>query len=99
VRRSGREYTLFHGEDQYLHSEQMLMVTSSDTTSTALAATTHYMVKNPQCLKEATKEVREIFKDMREIVHQPTLSNCTYLKSCIDKGESPFITNRRKTRS
>ncbi|KAK5447984.1 hypothetical protein LTS15_009483 [Exophiala xenobiotica] len=64
----------------------MLMVAGSDTTSTALAATTHYMVKNPQCLKEATKEVRETFKQMSEIVHGPMLSNCTYLKSCIDEG-------------
>jgi cytochrome P450 len=67
------------------------MVAGSDTTSTALASTTHYMVKNSQCLAEATKEVRDIFKDLNEIVHGPALSSCVYLRSCIDEGDPPPI--------
>lgn len=65
----------------------MLMVAGSDTTSTALASTTHYLVKNSQCLAEATKEVRNTFKELNEIVHGPPLSGCVYLRSCIDEGE------------
>jgi cytochrome P450 len=69
----------------------MLMVAGSDTTSTALAATTHYLVKNSQCLTKATKEVRDTFKDLSEIVHGPTLSGCIYLKSCLDEGNAPSV--------
>jgi hypothetical protein len=69
----------------------MLMVAGSDTTSTALASTTHYLVKNSQSLAEATKEVRNTFKDLNEIVHGPALSSCVYLRTCIDEGDPPPI--------
>ena len=64
------------------------MIAGSDTTSTALAATTYYLVKNSEVLMEATREVRDTFKNLDEIVHGPPLSGLIYLRSCIDEGES-----------
>lgn len=63
------------------------MVAGSDTTSTALASTMYYLIRSPECLARAAKEVRSAFQSDSDIVHGTQLSQCVYLRSCIDEGE------------
>lgn len=58
----------------------------SDTTSTTLAATLHYVGYSPICYDEVMKEVRSRFKSLDEIRMGPTLNSCVYLRACIDEA-------------
>ncbi|KAL3952158.1 cytochrome P450-like protein [Purpureocillium lilacinum] len=64
----------------------LLIIAGSDTTSTAMAATLFYLVRNARALERATKEIRGKFSDVEEIVHGPTLGSCSYLRACIDEA-------------
>ncbi|KAF4585910.1 Cytochrome P450 family protein [Ophiocordyceps camponoti-floridani] len=64
----------------------LLIIAGSDTTSTAMAATLFYLVRNTSALKRVTEEVRSHFKKTDDIVHGPTLGSCTYLRACIDES-------------
>ena len=62
------------------------IIAGSDTTSTAMAATLFYLVRNPHALKKVTEEIRSKFADVEEIVHGGLLGSCTYLRACIDEA-------------
>ncbi|KAF7555734.1 hypothetical protein G7046_g6479 [Stylonectria norvegica] len=64
----------------------LLIIAGSDTTSTAMAATLFYLVRNPHALKKVTEEIRAKFSNVEEIVHGPALGSCTYLRACIDEA-------------
>jgi cytochrome P450 len=64
----------------------LLIIAGSDTTSTAMAATIFYLVRNKAALERATAEIRGKFNDVEEIVHGPALNSCTYLRACIDEA-------------
>ncbi|KAE8360963.1 cytochrome P450 [Aspergillus caelatus] len=64
----------------------VLMIAGSDTTSTTLAATIFYLVRNPRAMKLLTKEVREAFTSVEEIVTGGKLNELVYLKACIDEA-------------
>ncbi|KID98174.1 Cytochrome P450 family protein, partial [Metarhizium majus ARSEF 297] len=64
----------------------LLIIAGSDTTSTAMAATLFYLVRNPHALKRVTQEIRTKFSDVEEIVHGPLLGSCTYLRACVDEA-------------
>ncbi|KAL1970353.1 hypothetical protein VTN77DRAFT_5513 [Rasamsonia byssochlamydoides] len=64
----------------------VLMIAGSDTTSTSLAATVFYLVRNPRAMEKLKKEVRESFKDVEEIVSGTQLNELVYLKACIDEA-------------
>ncbi|KAI1344338.1 isotrichodermin C-15 hydroxylase [Xylariaceae sp. FL0016] len=64
----------------------LLIIAGSDTTSTAMAATIFYIVRNPNALQRATQEVRSNFHDVEEIVQGPILNSCHYLRACIDEA-------------
>ncbi|KAK9781653.1 hypothetical protein SCAR479_01524 [Seiridium cardinale] len=64
----------------------LLIIAGSDTTSTAMAATLFYIVRNPSALQKVTAEVRAHFSDVEEIRQGPTLTSCTYLRACIDEA-------------
>ncbi|CAK7217244.1 hypothetical protein SEUCBS140593_003143 [Sporothrix eucalyptigena] len=64
----------------------LLIIAGSDTTSTGMAATFFYLVRHPEALAKATKEVRETFSSVEEITHGPALTGCTYLRACIDEA-------------
>lgn len=74
--------------DGELFSESNLLIAAgSDTTSTAIAAATFYLGRNPQFLAKVADEVRTIFKDQdaASIRTSPELSSCKYLKAVIDE--------------
>ncbi|KAI8274564.1 Cytochrome P450 monooxygenase apf7 [Colletotrichum sp. SAR11_57] len=64
----------------------LLIIAGSDTTSTAMAATIFYLVRNADALKKATEEVRSKFTDVEEIRQGANLNSCTYLRACIDEA-------------
>ncbi|KAI8948613.1 isotrichodermin C-15 hydroxylase [Xylaria longipes] len=64
----------------------LLIIAGSDTTSTAMAATLFYLVRNPSALEKASEEVRAKFGDVEEIAQGSQLNSCTYLRACIDEA-------------
>ncbi|KAI1386003.1 isotrichodermin C-15 hydroxylase [Hypoxylon trugodes] len=64
----------------------LLIIAGSDTTSTAMAATLFYLVRNHAALLKATQEVRSKFNDIEEICQGPALNSCFYLRVCIDEA-------------
>jgi cytochrome P450 len=64
----------------------LLIIAGSDTTSTAMAATLFYLVRNEAALQKATQEVRSAFGHEEEIIQGSALSSCTYLRACIDEA-------------
>lgn len=64
----------------------VLMIAGSDTTSTTLAATIFYLVRNPRAMELLKKEVRENFDTVEDIVSGSKLNELTYLKACIDEA-------------
>ncbi|KDN63967.1 putative cytochrome P450 [Colletotrichum sublineola] len=64
----------------------LLIIAGSDTTSTAMAATFFYLVRNADALAKATAEVRGKFTDVEDIRQGAALNTCTYLRACIDEA-------------
>lgn len=64
----------------------LLIIAGSDTTSTAMAATLFYLVRNAATLHRATAEVRAAFHSVEDIHQGAPLNNCTYLRACIDEA-------------
>lgn len=64
----------------------VLMIAGSDTTSTTLAATIFYLVRNPRAMEQLKKEVRDSFNTVEEILSGPRLNELVYLKACIDEA-------------
>jgi cytochrome P450 len=64
----------------------LLIIAGSDTTSTAMAATLFYLVRNTNALHKASEEVRAKFQDVEEIHQGPELNACVYLRACIDEA-------------
>lgn len=64
----------------------LLIIAGSDTTSTAMAATMFYLVRNPDALQKVVAEIRRSFSDVEEIRQGATLTSCTYLRACIDEA-------------
>lgn len=72
--------------DELWGESNLLIIAGSDTTSTAMAGTFFYLAHNLATLQKLTKEIREKFDDVEEIVTGPKLNECTYLRACIDES-------------
>ncbi|KAL8377118.1 hypothetical protein RB595_007998 [Gaeumannomyces hyphopodioides] len=64
----------------------LLIIAGSDTTSTAMAATLFYLVRNPAALARAAAEVRGTFSSVEDIRQGAQLTSLTYLRACIDEA-------------
>jgi cytochrome P450 len=64
----------------------VLMIAGSDTTSTSLAATIFYLVRNAGAMGKLRREIRGVFSDVDEIVSGSRLNDLVYLKACIDEA-------------
>lgn len=62
------------------------MLKGSDTSSTALAAAFFYLSRYPACYDKLVSEIRSIFPSGQEIQTGPKLSQCYYLRACIDEA-------------
>ena len=63
-----------------------LIVAGSDTSSTTLAATLFYLLRNPITLTRLEKEIRGIFHRDQDIRSGTQLNSCTWLRACIDEA-------------
>lgn len=63
-----------------------LTSSGSDTTSTTMAATLHYITHSPVCYRKVTEEVRGRFTSLEAVRMGPALNSCTYLRACIDEA-------------
>ena len=50
-----------------------------DTTSKAISATLFYLSHDPAALATVTREIRNVFPDLKVIRRGPALTSCTYL--------------------
>lgn len=62
-----------------------LIVAGSDTTSTTLAATLHYLLHNPPTLHRLRTEILATFSTRHEIRMGPKMQSCSYLRAVIDE--------------
>jgi Cytochrome P450 len=58
----------------------------SDTTSTSIAATLHYLSYSPRYYQKAADDVRSRFTRLDEVRLSPTLNSCTYLRTYINEA-------------
>ncbi|KAI0835898.1 cytochrome P450 [Hypoxylon sp. FL0890] len=58
----------------------------SDTMSTCLSALFFYLSRNHECYQRLAKEIRSAFTSGDEIRSGPQLSNCRYLRACLDEA-------------
>lgn len=69
-----------------MHSNAVLfMMAGTETTATSLAATTYYLLKNPDKLQKLTREVRSAFKTDEQI-NFDALLRLPYLHACLEEG-------------
>ena len=61
-------------------------VPGSDTSSTAIASSFFYLLRNPEAYKKAVQEVCSVFPDVESIKLGPQLNSCVYLRACIDES-------------
>ena len=64
----------------------VLTIAGSDTSSTALSGTAHYLTAYPECFSKLKKELRDKFQNVDDIKAGPVLASCIYLKACVDEG-------------
>lgn len=64
---------------------QLLVISGSEPIATALAATTYYLLKNPETLQTLQREVRGAFASDRKITGDAT-SRLEYLNAVIEEG-------------
>ncbi|SMY28276.1 unnamed protein product [Zymoseptoria tritici ST99CH_1A5] len=62
-----------------------LIVAGSDTTSTTLSATLHYLLHGPHTLHRLESEILSTFSSPSEIAMGPKLQSCTYLRAVLDE--------------
>ncbi|WKT51630.1 Cytochrome P450 [Fusarium oxysporum f. sp. vasinfectum] len=58
--------------DELVNQAITLLIAGSETTSTALAATTNYLLRNPETLQKLQEEVRGTFRSLEEITGDST---------------------------
>ncbi|KAI0160160.1 cytochrome P450 [Xylariaceae sp. FL1272] len=79
-------------EDDELFIEEIrseatfLLSAGSDTMSTCLSALFFYLSRSPACYKQLTTEIRRNFVSGNDIRSGSRLSNCIYLRACIDEA-------------
>ncbi|TRX98984.1 hypothetical protein FHL15_000326 [Xylaria flabelliformis] len=63
-----------------------LLSAGSDTISTCLSALFFYLSRNADCYRKVTAEIRSKFTSSDSIRGGPCLSDCSYLRACIDEA-------------
>lgn len=72
-------------QEYLMGNAQLLLAAGSETTATSLAGTTWYLLKNQDCLRKVTEEVRGAFKSMSDITGDST-ARCEYLHGVVEEG-------------
>ncbi|KAI0467676.1 cytochrome P450 [Xylaria cf. heliscus] len=68
-------------------SEALFLIPAGgDTTAAGISALLFYLSRHPECYHKLGKEIRTTFSSSGEIHGGPQLSNCQYLRACIDEA-------------
>ncbi|KAI1349445.1 cytochrome P450 [Xylaria sp. FL0043] len=68
-------------------SEALFLIPAGgDTTAAAISALLFYLTRYPECYRKLEQEIRTTFSSGSEIHGGPQLSNCQYLRACIDEA-------------
>ncbi|ORY69073.1 putative cytochrome P450 [Pseudomassariella vexata] len=62
------------------------VVAGTDTSSTTMAALSHYLTGSARCYRRAAAEVRTTFASADEIRLGPKLNSCVFLRACMDEA-------------
>lgn len=73
-------------EESIRAESSLLIIAGSDTTAISLSGIFFYLTGHPWRLQKLTDEILSTFVSVEEIVYGPKLSNCVYLRACIDEG-------------
>lgn len=75
-----------YGLQDLISEASLLVVAGSHTTSASLAGIFFYLTADPPRLQKLEREILSKFESLHDIVHGPTLAECTYLRACVDEG-------------
>lgn len=64
----------------------ILFVAGSETTATLLAGATFWMLKTPEALEKATREVRQAFNSQEDITFSTAATQMPYTLACLEEG-------------
>lgn len=72
-------------EEEIVSNSTVLIVAESETLTTALAGTVHYLLEHPEKLEKLMKEIRDAFTDEIQISGQST-KQLSYLTAVLQEG-------------
>ncbi|KAI0875892.1 cytochrome P450 [Hypoxylon argillaceum] len=68
-------------------SEALFLIPAGgDTTAAGISALLFYLTRHPEIYRKLAQEIRTTFSSSSEIHGGPQLSNCQYLRACIDEA-------------
>lgn len=68
-------------------SEALFLIPAGgDTTAAGISALLFYLARHPECYHKLGEEIRTAFASSGDIHGGPQLSNCQYLRACIDEA-------------
>ncbi|KAJ2993260.1 hypothetical protein NUW58_g1896 [Xylaria curta] len=68
-------------------SEALFLIPAGgDTTAAGISALLFYLTRNPECYRKLEQEIHSTFSSSSEIHGGPQLSDCQYLRACIDEA-------------
>ncbi|KAH8881014.1 putative cytochrome P450 monooxygenase [Thozetella sp. PMI_491] len=71
--------------ERILANASLLVIAGSETTATLLSGVTYLLLRNPDCLRKATEEVRSTFELDSEI-SLTSVSRLAYMLACLDEA-------------
>jgi cytochrome P450 len=71
--------------DEQYSNASLFMMAGAETTATALAGTTYYLLRNPRCLAKLTEEIRSEFKTLSEVTMERA-SRLKYLNAVLSES-------------
>lgn len=87
------EFLLKHSEEKEPISDaelgsnaHILFMAGSETTSTLLAGVTYYLLRNPEVMAKAVKEVREAFIKEEDITFNTASARLPYMLACLEEA-------------
>lgn len=87
------EFMLKHSEEKEPISDaelganaHILFMAGSETTATLLAGATYYLLRNPEVMAKAVKEVREAFKSEDEITFGTASARLPFMLACLEEA-------------
>lgn len=72
-------------DPELLSNAAILFMAGSETTATLLVGTTYYMLRNPETMKRAVKEVRSAFPSEEDITFASVSSKLPYMLACLEE--------------